>query len=342
MILKDLKIFSQNIQKNNFIINIILKVYFNFNIIFIQELSWTTLHSIPSHTNCKGGLLIEIANHPNQLTFAREPDTTNDCPRVVIFINIRLSSFRFSLHKDVINHRDILLTSFFNNGNIFQLMNIYLDSSHSMIKYLKNIEFNFQNLLVITEDFNIQDSLWDPSFNHHSSISDNLFAIVDSFKLSLLYPINQVSTRYSDNTNDSNSVINLMFLHYDFSKLNMHSIHPEWYLMSDHALLTITIPIIEEHIATHKRTITKISDKKDEFNKEVITSFSKLDVSSISNIPKLEEVILDFVNIVDHTWMKYSKLINITKHSKSWWNNKCNHNLTSYRSSKNIESWKMF
>ena len=221
-------------------------------------------------------------------------------------------------------------------------MNIYLDSSHSMIKYLKNIEFNFQNLLVITEDFNIQDSLWDPSFNHHSSISDNLFAIVDSFKLSLLYPINQVSTRYSDNTNDSNSVINLMFLHYDFSKLNMHSIHPEWYLMSDHALLTITIPIIEEHIATHKRTITKISDKKDEFNKEVITSFSKLDVSSISNIPKLEEVILDFVNIVDHTWMKYSKLINITKHSKSWWNNKCNHNLTSYRSSKNIESWKMF
>ena len=35
MILKHLKIFSQNIQKNNFIINIILKINNNFNIIFI-------------------------------------------------------------------------------------------------------------------------------------------------------------------------------------------------------------------------------------------------------------------------------------------------------------------
>jgi len=34
-----LKIFSQNIQKNNFIINMILKIYTNFDIIFIQESS---------------------------------------------------------------------------------------------------------------------------------------------------------------------------------------------------------------------------------------------------------------------------------------------------------------
>ena len=39
MILKDLKIFSQNIQKNNFIINTILEVNYNFDVIFIQELS---------------------------------------------------------------------------------------------------------------------------------------------------------------------------------------------------------------------------------------------------------------------------------------------------------------
>ena len=39
MILKDLKIFLQNIQKNNFIINTILKINNNFDIIFIQELS---------------------------------------------------------------------------------------------------------------------------------------------------------------------------------------------------------------------------------------------------------------------------------------------------------------
>ena len=106
-------------------------------------------------------------------------------------------------------------------------MNIYSDSSHSMIKYLKNTEFNIQNLLVITGNFNIQDCLWDLLFSHHSSISDDLFAIADFFNLSLSYPINQVPTRYLDNASNSNSVIDLMFLHCDSSELNMHYIHPE-------------------------------------------------------------------------------------------------------------------
>jgi len=37
MIVKNLKIFSQNIQKNNFIINIILKVNYNFDVIFTKN-----------------------------------------------------------------------------------------------------------------------------------------------------------------------------------------------------------------------------------------------------------------------------------------------------------------
>ena len=187
-------------------------------------------------------------------------------------------------------------------------------------------------------DFNIYDSLWDPSYIHHSSISNDLFVIADSFNLSLSYSTDQVSTRYLDNTNDSNSVINLMFLHSDSSELNTHHIHLEWCLTSDHTPLTITISITEEHIDTYKRTITKNSKEDHMFIKEVITSFTKLDTSSISNIPDLEEVISDFVNIVQHTWMKYSKLIKITRYSKSWWNDNCNHDLMSYRSSKSIKS----
>jgi len=112
--------------------------------------------------------------------------------------------------------------------------------------------------------------------------------------------------------------------------------------MSNHTPLISTIPIIEEHIASHKRTITKNSEEEDEFIKEVITSFSKLDTLNISDIPKLEKVVSDFANIVDHTWMKYSKLINITKHSKSWWNEEYNKDLAIYKSSKSIEDWKMF
>ena len=97
----------------------ILETNNNFNIIFIQEPSWTILQSISSPSTCKGNPLVGVVNHPNWLTFAREPDTINDCPRVVMFINIRLSSLCFLFHKNIVNRRDILLTSFFNNSDIF-------------------------------------------------------------------------------------------------------------------------------------------------------------------------------------------------------------------------------
>ena len=38
MILKDLKIYLQNVQKNNFLINTVLEVNQNFDIIFIQTI----------------------------------------------------------------------------------------------------------------------------------------------------------------------------------------------------------------------------------------------------------------------------------------------------------------
>ena len=64
-------------------------------------------------------------------------------------------------------------------------MNVYSDSFYSALKYLKNTETNICNLLIITGDFNIHDSLCDLFFPHHSSISNNLIIIADSFNLDL-------------------------------------------------------------------------------------------------------------------------------------------------------------
>jgi len=107
-------------------------------------------------------------------------------------------------------------------------MNVYSDASHSALKYLKDTEVNIINLLIMTGDFNIRDWLWDLSFPHHLSISDNLFIIADSFNLDLFFPTNPVPTRYSDTAGESDLVIDLMFLCSGSSELNNHLIYSEW------------------------------------------------------------------------------------------------------------------
>jgi len=151
----------------------------------------------------------------------------------------------------------------------------------------------------MTGDFNIHDSLWDPSFLHHLSISDDLIIIADFFNLNLSTPINQVSTRYSNNDNNSNLVIDLIFLQYNSTKLNNHSIYPNWCLTFDHVLLIITIPIAKINIDLQKKTIIKNRDEEDLFIKEVIAFFAKLDTSNILEKHQLEKVVTNFANIVE-------------------------------------------
>jgi len=98
--------------------------------------------------------------------------------------------FRFSFYKDILNHRDISLISFFNNNDVFYLIIVYSDSSQTALKYLKDTEANIQNLLIMTGNFNIRDNLWDSSFPHHSSYNDDLFIIADTFGLGLSFSTN--------------------------------------------------------------------------------------------------------------------------------------------------------
>ena len=121
---------------------------------------WHHLHSRTSLVwDCKGETLIGITHYFNWLLFARISLERSDSSRVIAYINIRLSSFHFLLHKDIINHRNIILISFLNNHVYYYIMNIYSDSSHSALKYLKDIEVNIDNVLIMTGDFNIRDSL---------------------------------------------------------------------------------------------------------------------------------------------------------------------------------------
>ena len=77
-------------------------------------------------------------HYPNWLSFARILSEELDYLKVIAYINIHLSSFQFLLRKDIINHRDIILISFIDNHVCYYIMNVYSDSSHSALKYLKD------------------------------------------------------------------------------------------------------------------------------------------------------------------------------------------------------------
>jgi len=160
------------------------------------------------------------------------------------------------------------------------------------LKYLKNTEVNIDNILIMIESFSIRDSSWDFNFPHYSIHRDTLIDVADSFDLELSKPTNYVPIMYSDNQQDLNSVIDLMFLRPESLEHGSYSIHLEWRLILDHIPLTVNIAIFEEHVQTNKYTIVKDSEEEKNFINELIDTIKRLNIENI--------------------------LYNITKHSKIW------------------------
>ena len=203
-----LKFFSQNVRKNKLIIDTILETQSLYDIVFIQEPPWSIICSISSSNNYEGEPLVGVLkpHHPNWTTFTRLLSNQLDYPRVATFINICISCLCFSLQNDILNHRDISHISFLNQSSTFFIINVYFDLSQSALKYLKNTEVDIPNVIIMTGDFNIRDSIWDPNYLFHSYNSDLLFDIANSFSLNISNSIENiptvVATTHHSRTND--------------------------------------------------------------------------------------------------------------------------------------------
>jgi len=88
----------------------------------------------------------------------------------------------------------------------------------------------------------------------------------------------------------------------------------------------------------HKSTIQKNSIEEELFVKDIISAIKNLDVLNLLDIPSLEKAVNNFAKNVDNVWSKNMKLTNITKHSKSWWDDNCSRDLERYKSLKRLEN----
>jgi len=114
-----------------------------------------------------------------------------------------------------------------------------------------------------------------------------------------------------------------MFLHSDSSKLNQHIIHPSWQLTFNHAPLTITIAIEEEHVMNTKLSLPKSSKQEEKFIKEVISAFKSLDITNLRNCELLEQTVDSLATSIEQVWKSNARRVKITEHSKIWWNDEC-------------------
>ena len=78
------------------------------------------------------------------------------------------------------------------------------------------------------------------------------------------------------------------------------------------------------------------------FIKDVSSIIKNLDVSNVSDINKLENIVNTLASNTEYVWRKNFKLVNVTRHSKSWWNEGCNQSLRNYRTLRTPENWKIF
>jgi len=93
-----------------------------------------------------------------------------------------------------------------------------------------------------------------------------------------------------------------MFIQCNSPALNNHSIHPGWCLSSDHAPLTITIPISEKIINTHKSNIKKGSNEETQFLEDATNIIKNLNISNLMDIHILGNVVNELAIKVEEAW----------------------------------------
>ena len=104
----------------------------------------------------------------------------------------------------------------------------------------------------------------------------------------------------------------------------------------------VSILITEENIITSKFSIVKNSEEKENFIKDILSIIKNIEVSDLSDIDKLEDTTNTLALSIENAWRSNSKQVNITRHSKSWWNDEYNLTLSNYRLTRSLEDWKSF
>jgi len=87
---------------------------------------------------------------------------------------------RFTLRLDILNYWDISILAFHCDQYTNFMINIYSNSNQTAFQFLLQSFINLDNTIIMTGNFNIRNSDWDPLAHHHSIHTDDLLTIAGS------------------------------------------------------------------------------------------------------------------------------------------------------------------
>jgi hypothetical protein len=94
------------------------------------------------------------------------------------YVHKRLVKFRPSYHREIINHRDLLLLSLQVGGSEIFALNVYNDNRAMAVSFLKREGLIIPRLSIMAGDFNCHSMVWDPSYNSHGAAAAHLLELI--------------------------------------------------------------------------------------------------------------------------------------------------------------------
>ncbi|KAF5321475.1 hypothetical protein D9619_001126 [Psilocybe cf. subviscida] len=132
-----------------------------YDVLFVQEPAWRLIRSAPSAGNVEGEEVVGAPNHSSWIAMVRPPDPDTH-PRVMAYVLMRLSAWRPSMRRDIIDHRDVLVLSLFAEGHTFNFRNVYSDNKFTAIRLLAARADTLPQFHYMGGNFNCHSSAWDP------------------------------------------------------------------------------------------------------------------------------------------------------------------------------------
>jgi hypothetical protein len=251
------------------------------------------------------------------------------------YVHKRLVKFRPSYHREIINHRDLLLLSLQVGGSEIFALNVYNDDRAMAVSFLKREGLIIPRLSIMAGDFNCHSMVWDPSYDSHGAAAAHLLELVQDLELDWDPLANPGPTHVPHIETLNHTVINLVFTPPGVATELPQRRMIELQGPLDHIPLLSKIRIRPSRMEVSRITIPKESDEEDAFLGDLFRLVRSVSALPIESQDGVEERANAFASAFSTAWETNVVEVVIKSRSKGWWSKECSEAIKRYQESHN-------